>query len=70
MIPLHDEDRDPLQVWKRSLQEEDKPPTIEEERQGKMITKVIAYAFGFIFSATAWVYAGRFWIVVKQWLGL
>lgn len=31
MIPLHDEDREPLQVWKRSLQAEDEQDDISEQ---------------------------------------
>lgn len=64
MNPLRDEDSEPLQVWKRSLPEDEPPPTIEEERHGKMITKVMAWIGSGILLAAFWIF------VIKQWLGL
>lgn len=64
MIHLHDEDRDPLQVWKRSLPEDEEQPTEEQVVHGKMFTKALAWIGAGISLAAFWIF------VIKQWLGL
>lgn len=63
MIPLHDDDRDPLQVWKRSLPE-DEPPPEDRVIHGKRFSKILGWIVAVLLTVAFWIF------VFKQWLGL
>lgn len=59
MIPLHDEDRDPLQVWKRSLPDHKEfRVSLDEKKRVKIANRIIGWVLILLAilgsSATLW----------------